>query len=187
MKLIVGLGNPGNPHLNTLHNIGFAVVEALAKDLSASWTEFSQISQLSKLTALEATLLKPQTFMNQSGRSLAEIVSYFKVLPTDLWLVHDDLDLTAGELRISFDSSSAGHKGVQNIIDILGTQAFWRWRLGIGRPPTNMTAEDYVLTKPNADSKNILNASLARTVTLIKQALNQGIDSIPHSNSLKIK
>lgn len=177
MKLIVGLGNPGNKYSETLHNIGFVVVDSLAQGVGATWSNFSKISQIGKLSQPSAILLKPATFMNNSGRSVKEIMDYFKVQTNDIWLVHDEIDLPPGEVRISFDSSSAGHRGAQSIIDYLDTQAFWRWRIGIGRPPEKMAVEDFVLTQPNSEIKSILNSSVIQAVDLLVTALKQDIET----------
>ncbi len=179
MKLIVGLGNPGEEYVRTLHNVGFRVVEALAEALApeAAWTAWSPHSLACRLPGTDVTLLKPSTFMNGSGRSAQELMSYFKTEPKDLWVVHDDLDLPPGMVRISFDSASAGHRGVQSIIDALGTKAFWRFRIGIGRPPERVAPEDYVLMADpeaiEADIRNGLTEALARLRTALERGTPQ--------------
>src|SRR3989338_7919398 len=122
MKLIVGLGNPEQKYLPTLHNVGWRVVEILAQ--TASWTNFSAHSRICRLPQVDALLLQPQTFMNESGRSVREVVEYYKIALPDLWVVHDDLDLPAGQGRLNFDSSSAGHRGAQRLIGWLRAKRF---------------------------------------------------------------
>ncbi|MDZ4230068.1 MAG: aminoacyl-tRNA hydrolase, partial [Candidatus Veblenbacteria bacterium] len=173
MKLIVGLGNPEQKYLPTLHNVGWRIVEILAQ--AASWTNFSARSRICRLPQTDTLLLRPQTFMNESGESVREVVEYYKIALPDLWVVHDDLDLPAGQGRLSFDSSSAGHRGVQSIIDALGTKTFWRFRVGIGRPPQNTPAEDYVLQVASNEIANLLQTSERVAVTAIEQALKNGI------------
>jgi PTH1 family peptidyl-tRNA hydrolase len=175
MTLIVGLGNPGNKYSQTLHNVGFRVLELLARETGAAWHNHSTMSELAKLTEPDDVyLLRPQTFMNESGRSVQEIVNYYKIAPNNVWVVHDDLDIPIGRVRISFAASAAGHKGVQSIIDTLGTNTFWRFRLGIGRPPGQLEAETYVLTKPASEAKFQLVAGIKKTADLLNLALSQG-------------
>jgi peptidyl-tRNA hydrolase, PTH1 family len=135
VKLVVGLGNPGEKYKNNRHNAGFVVVDELAKKWDLPW-KFSK-----KLTAEVVTvvkdklvLLKPQTFMNSSGEAVSKALNFFNINPTDLTVVHDDVDLEALQFKVSHGSSSAGHHGVQDIIDRLGTQEFTRLRVGVGRP-----------------------------------------------------
>lgn len=153
MKLIIGLGNPGKEYANTRHNYGYVAVEMLAEHLNApackkdarSGALLSSIVQ----NGLKIILAKPLSFMNDSGTSVGKLVGYHRVHLEDLWVLHDDMDLAVGTIRHSFDSRSAGHNGVQSIIDVLGTKAFHRIRIGIGASQkTNIPAEEYVLQKP---------------------------------------
>ena len=114
MKLIVGLGNPGKKYAKTRHNVGFRVIDSL---------DFARDK--------DVILLKPNTFMNQSGKVVKSLTTKYKIQTTDVIVIHDDIDLPFGEIRVSKDSSSAGHKGVQSIINELGTQDFTRVRIGI--------------------------------------------------------
>jgi PTH1 family peptidyl-tRNA hydrolase len=132
MKIIVALGNPGKEYEKTRHNAGF-----LAADVLAARCSFAEFKKEDKFEALiaegrigeEKTLLvKPQTFMNASGRAVAKVLSFYKSSASDLLVLHDDLDIPIGDMRLSFDSRSAGHRGVQSIIDALGTQEFLRLR-----------------------------------------------------------
>lgn len=140
MKLYVGLGNPGEQYSNTRHNIGFILLDKL--NLS-----FSSNSKFEGLIAKEGNslYLKPQTFMNKSGKSVSKAMSYYDIDPIELFVIHDDLDLPLGVIRKSFDSGSGGHNGVQSIVDQLGTKAFNRIRVGIGRPERKEMVESYVL------------------------------------------
>jgi PTH1 family peptidyl-tRNA hydrolase len=144
MKLLVGLGNPGEKYELTRHNLGFLVVEHFLKDFSSvkeiTWQEEkkfkSQIAQLEwqpKHGELHKVfLLKPQTFMNLSGEAVRAVTDYYHIEADDVWVVHDELDLPLGSLKIRTGGSSAGHKGVQSIMDHLSTEKFWRFRMGIG-------------------------------------------------------
>ncbi len=131
MKLIVGLGNPGPKYKGTRHNAGSEVLDELAKEKTAG-----------------LVLAKPKTYMNNSGKAVKEMVKYYKIRPEDLWVVHDDIDLPLGEFKISKGRGSAGHKGVQSIINELGTKNFNRIRVGIcpesGKPDN---VEKFVLEK----------------------------------------
>src|SRR3990167_5832917 len=127
MKLIVGLGNPGREYEKTWHNLGFEVVQFFGKQVGA--TDFKLKKKLRALVAAatineeKIILTLPQTFMNKSGESIRELVSFYKISLTDLWVIHDEIDLELGTMKISTNVSGAGHRGVQSIIDALGGQA----------------------------------------------------------------
>ena len=131
MKLIVGLGNPGKKYGKTRHNVGFRVIDNLKQ----------RITNNEQRTTI---LLKPQTYMNLSGKEVTEKARYYKIKPQDIVVIYDDLDLPTGEIRVREKGSSAGHKGVQSIIEALKTEEFRRVRIGIGRPE-NISPEKYVL------------------------------------------
>ncbi|MBI2042670.1 MAG: aminoacyl-tRNA hydrolase [Candidatus Nealsonbacteria bacterium] len=144
MKLIIGLGNPGKKYEKTRHNFGFLAID-----------------ELQKQTPKDAILLKPDTFMNKSGKAVKEKAAYYKIKPQDIWVIHDDIDLPLGEYKISRGQGSAGHKGVQSIIDELGTKDFNRIRLGIcpaSGKPSNV--EDFVLQKFTAEEEKIITGAL---------------------------
>ncbi len=157
--LIVGLGNPGKKYDHTRHNLGFTVLDKWLKELELSVTwkrEPSPKSLMAKLPPLDGRtdlVLKPQTFMNNSGQSVAEVLHYFKMSPAQLLVIHDDLDLPLGTLRAGDDSGAGGHHGVQSIMDELGTSAWLRLRLGISRPAGEQPPEDYVLKLFNPDEQ----------------------------------
>jgi len=135
MKIVIGLGNPDNKYAKNRHNSGFIILDELQKDWSFPAFEFSkkfdaEISE-GNFEGDKIILVKPQTFMNKSGESVQKILSFYKLTPEDVTVIHDDLDINLGEFRISSDSRAAGHNGVQDIIDKLGTQNFKRIRIGI--------------------------------------------------------
>lgn len=138
MKLIIGLGNPGKEYEKTRHNVGFMVVETLGKELGFSNWKLEKKLEAEVCRGFIASccedviLVKPQTFMNKSGQSVKLLTTHYVLRPTDLLVLHDDLDLELGTLKLSHGSGSAGHNGVQSIIDALGTKDFWRLRIGIG-------------------------------------------------------
>lgn len=135
MKLIVGLGNPGGQYEQTRHNIGFMVVDKLARELNTASVSFTEEKKYSALVARvgDVLLVKPQTYMNNSGKSVASLFSFYKLTPDDLWVVHDDIDLPLGKIRIRQKGGSAGHNGVTSIITAISSDAFVRFRLGIGK------------------------------------------------------
>lgn len=135
MKIIIGLGNPGSEYQDTRHNIGFMTIEKLAKELTPEpmvWKEDGKFNAL-VLKIGEVLLVKPITFMNNSGVAVSVIMHYYKLSPSDIWVIHDDMDLPIGKIRIRQKGSSAGHRGVDSIIAELKTDTFVRFRLGIGR------------------------------------------------------
>jgi PTH1 family peptidyl-tRNA hydrolase len=159
MKLIIALGNPGTKYQNTRHNVGFMALDFifknwLAKQNFSLWKESKKFqAELSEgtINSEKIILAKPQTFMNDSGLSVQTLSSYYKLSPSDLIVVHDDLDIEFGKYKIQTDRSSAGHNGVKSIIEHLGTQNFTRIRIGIGRADKEKQGEiiKFVLNKFN--------------------------------------
>lgn len=135
MKLIVGLGNPGREYENTRHNVGFMVVDHLARELGAGtpvW-EKDEKKNVWMHRLGDVILAKPQTFMNASGFAVKALADFYKILPDDIWVIHDDIDLPLGKIRIRMGGASAGHHGVDSVIGHLKSDKFVRFRLGIGR------------------------------------------------------
>lgn len=139
MKIIVGLGNPGEKYEGTRHNLGFMVVDHLLKDLmsakDAVWSANSKLK--SDIAAVgvgreKVILAKPQTYMNNSGLSVSLLLNFYKIAPSDLWVVYDELDLPVGSMKIRSGGAAAGHHGVESIMEKIGTDEFWRFRMGIG-------------------------------------------------------
>jgi PTH1 family peptidyl-tRNA hydrolase len=154
MKLVVGLGNPGRKYQKTRHNVGFRVIDALKDSLDHARDK-------------KIMLLKPDTFMNNSGKVVKSLTTKYKIQTTNIVVVHDDVDLPFGTIRISRDSSSAGHKGVQSIIDELGTKNFTRVRIGIN-PDHKVDAEKFVLEKLNKQEEKELKETIKKAVEQIK-------------------
>jgi peptidyl-tRNA hydrolase, PTH1 family len=135
MKLIVGLGNPGAEYENTHHNIGFLVVDKLSKELlvtAVAWS-FDKKHKAYIAKCGDVLLVKPNTYMNNSGEAVELLRSYYHVEPNDIWVIHDDIDLPPGKIRIRANGASGGHNGVDSILKALGTDTFVRFRLGVGR------------------------------------------------------
>ena len=155
MKLIVGLGNPGEKYKNTRHNIGFLFLDKLQTTLSLpSFTlnkKFEAEVSQGEIENEKILLAKPQTFMNLSGTAVQKILTFYKITPDDLLVLHDDKDIVCGKFKLAINSSSAGHNGVQNIIDTLGTKEFKRLRIGIKNEnedddaSSQMETSDFVL------------------------------------------
>jgi PTH1 family peptidyl-tRNA hydrolase len=179
LKLIAGLGNPGTAYSRTRHNIGFICLDRLAKDLGIKFERRICQSKIGhgKLDDEDIYLAKPQTFMNSSGRAIKCLVKRLGLKAnTDLIVVHDELDLPLGVIRIKKGGSSAGHKGVQSIIDELGADEFIRLRIGIGRPG-GPDVVDYVLDNFTGEEKAVLAEVISRTCQAILSIINQGPDA----------
>jgi PTH1 family peptidyl-tRNA hydrolase len=159
MKLIIGLGNPGEQYTTTRHNAGFLCADFLREafgfeDFKADKKMSAELSS-GIIGSEKVILVKPATFMNESGTTVQSLVHFYKLSPADIAVLHDDLDIAPGTLRTTDSSRAAGHNGVQDIIDKLGTQDFFRIRLGIGHPTevlgACMPSHDYVLQKFSAE------------------------------------
>ncbi|MFH1867091.1 MAG: aminoacyl-tRNA hydrolase [Patescibacteria group bacterium] len=180
MKLIVGLGNPEPQYSNTRHNLGAMVVKLLARSSGQSdtveWQTFRQKAKVTQLVIDGQTvrLSLPLTYMNESDKAVGQLVKFYKIDHNDLWIVHDDLDLPFAAVRLSWQSSSAGHRGVDSIIETLGTTDFWRFRLGLGRPPALIPADKYVLQPFTPEEQGQLPMLLSKAVTRLKLALAEG-------------
>jgi len=135
MNIIIGLGNPGGEYKDTRHNIGFMIVEKLAKELGKETVIWEEKEKFKSAVAKvgDVLLVKPITFMNNSGLAVASIVNFYKLQPSDVWVVHDDIDLPLGKIRIRTGGGSAGHNGIESTIKELKSDAFVRFRMGIGR------------------------------------------------------
>ncbi len=169
MKLIAGLGNPGLSYFNSRHNIGFEVVDKLC--------QIYNIELLPKHKALMGTglidntkiiLAKPQTYMNLSGESIRQIADYYKISNSDITIIHDDLDVPIGKIKIKHNGSSGGHNGVKNIILHLGGENFNRIRIGIGKKPQGWLLDDYVLGKFPPDEKKDIDIAVDKACDSVK-------------------
>jgi len=177
MKLVVGLGNPGLLYAKNRHNVGFQSLDFLAKkhglifdkkSMNALWTK-------SVIAGQEVILAKPQTFMNLSGKSVAEISRFYKIEPgSDLLVVLDDLDLPVGKLRIRPEGRSGGQNGLKSIIELLGTEGVQRLRVGIGRPAFG-NPRDYVLNNFDRDQAPVIQDVYPRVATAVEVWLAEGI------------
>ncbi len=163
MKLIVGLGNPGGQYSETRHNVGFLLLDCLAEDLNLDFRpKFQGLVTEIKVNEEKVFLLKPQTFMNLSGRSVREIAQFFKIAPEDILVVYDDMDLPTGRLRLRSSGSAGGHNGIKSIIGEMGTESFWRLKVGIGRPPAGWDSARYVLAPFTKEEIPVLEETLEK-------------------------
>jgi PTH1 family peptidyl-tRNA hydrolase len=145
MKLIVGLGNPEKKYEKNRHNVGYIILNKYADSLGLEWENNTKFES-DIITQKDFILCKPLTSMNKSGIAVSKILSFYKIEPCDLIVVHDDVDLDFGVVKKKIGSGSAGHHGVESIIENIGTQDFWRIRVGVGRPENkNILVEDWVL------------------------------------------
>ena len=178
MKLIVGLGNPGDIYLDSRHNIGFSVVKALAQTYKISFKKDKSTLSLigkGKIGGENVMLAKPLTFMNLSGIAIRPLLKKYKIDLNDLLVVADDLDLEFGRQKIRPSGSSAGHRGLDSIIENLGSHQFARLRVGIGRPDANIEASGYVLSQFNRKEKAQLKQIMENASDCCKSWVRKGI------------
>ena len=154
--LIVGLGNPDNKFLNTRHNIGFWFIDSLVDSLRITFNDnlkkgFFDTDYQSE--GVDIKLLKPMTFINDSGTPLKNFIKNKNITPSQIIVAYDDLDLAAGKIRLKFSGGSGGHNGIKDIIEKIGTKDFWRLKIGIGKPTHKDDVISYVLGKPSPDDK----------------------------------
>ena len=175
--LVVGLGNPGREHEGDRHNVGWMVVDELARRTDARWrAKYSgQLAEV-RLDGLRLALLKPETFMNDSGRSVAGAARFFKVEPESLLVVHDDVDLESGRLQARAGGGLAGHNGLRSLAQALGTQDFLRLRIGVGRPGRGdrRSVADYVLSPFGAEED--VGALVSRSADAVETIAREGVE-----------
>src|SRR6476661_7682593 len=168
MKLIVGLGNPGKKYEATRHNAGFWWLDEVARATGASLRRESRFSgEVAKVAAGDLWLLKPETFMNASGRAVGALAGFYRIAPQDILVAHDELDLPPGSVKLKFGGGLSGN-GLKDVAAVLGTRDFWRLRIGIGHPRDLAASEqevvDYVLHNPRLDEKNAIEEALAKAM-----------------------
>lgn len=171
ISMMVGLGNPGPEYEQTRHNAGFWWADAVARQIKASWVSDKNHQALVARTAVNGQtlwLLKPQTFMNLSGRSVAGLARFYKIEPAAILVAHDELDIAAGEARLKFGGGHAGHNGLRDIHAQLGSGDYWRLRLGIGRPGERADVLNWVLKKPPLEQR-----------IAVEQAVERGLTALP--------
>jgi PTH1 family peptidyl-tRNA hydrolase len=176
--LIVGLGNPGREYKRTRHNIGFMLVDELAARLDIAFTRSQSQSLVTdgRYRGYKIILAKPQTYMNRSGHATRALLKFYKLEPDHLLVAYDDVDLPFSTIRLKPSGGSAGHKGIGSILEQLGTDQFPRLRLGVGRPPGQKQAADYVLKPFSKEEDDFLGNFIGRAADATQAFIEQGID-----------
>ncbi len=165
-KLVVGLGNPGAEYSETRHNAGFWFCERLARELGVSFSKEARFHGFAANARNDGVwLLMPQTFMNRSGQSVAALARFYRIEPAEILVVHDELDIPPGQLRLKFGGGLGGHNGLKDITAHLGTQDFWRLRIGIGHPGDRNEVVNFVLKRPGRAESDLIDESLDRALS----------------------
>lgn len=189
-SLIVGLGNPDRKYQNNRHNVGFMVLDKLCYKFGGQWSGRGKIKAQSSsihVNARKVTLLKPETYMNLSGKSVLQVMEKLYIDPEDILVVHDDLDLDFGVIRIKIGGGEGGHRGLRSISDSLRSRVYVRLRIGIGRPPEGEDPAYYVLRNFNGDQISALDEILELSCQAIEEILNNGVITAQNRyNSMKV-
>lgn len=182
LRLVVGLGNPGDAYLKTRHNAGFMVVDEVAEAFSIPLVKrkFDTIFGRGFVDGVEIILIKPMAFMNLSGPPVQKIANYFRILCEDMLVIQDDIDLVLGRLKINKKGGDGGHKGVRSLMDAFGGGDFVRLRIGVGRPEAGISAADYVLNGFSAKEKEVLDQIITKArdavVTILCKGTKEGMN-----------
>jgi PTH1 family peptidyl-tRNA hydrolase len=174
IRLIVGLGNPGQQYEKTRHNAGFLFLDNLASGQSCVWSskpDFQGLLSECNAAGEKVLLLKPQAFMNRSGQSVGKVARYYKIPTEEILVVHDELDFDVGVIKLKKDGGHAGHNGLRDIIAHLGAKDFYRLRIGIGRPVASMVVADYVLSVPSKNDSQLIQAAIGHGLGFIDQII----------------
>ena len=176
MRLIVGLGNPGDRYASTRHNIGFMALDRIAQayGIAVGKKGFQSLHGSGKVGECKVILVKPQTFMNRSGEAVGEVAAYFRISPCDMLVIYDDIDLPFGRLRVRGGGGSGGQRGMASIISTLGTDEFPRVRVGIGRPEGG-DVSGYVLSAFNSDERKVLDTVVGRVADAVETFCVSGV------------
>jgi len=182
VRLVVGLGNPGNTYKRTRHNVGFMVLDQIAEDFSIALVKkkFDTIFGRGSIDGVSVVLVKPMAFMNRSGPQVLKIAGYYRILSEEMLIVHDDIDLAFGRIKIKEKGGDGGHKGVRSIIDAFGGGGFTRLRIGVGRPEAAISAADHVLGKFSLKEKKVLHRIITEArdavVTILCKGAKEGMN-----------
>ena len=170
IRLIVGLGNPGAEYEQTRHNAGFWLVDQLARGDLRKESRFNALAAKARIANNEVWLLEPQTFMNRSGQSVGALARFYKINPDEILVAHDELDLAPGVAKLKKGGSSGGHNGLKDISAVLGTQDYWRLRIGIGHPrelKLQQPVVDFVLHRPRAEEQSQIDRAIDKSLAVI--------------------
>lgn len=187
--VVVGLGNPGRGYARHRHNVGFMVVDRLAEQVRGTWSKSKEKAFTSRVLveSIPVILVKPQTYMNASGQAVGPIVRRLNADPSQMVVVHDDLDLAAGRIRIKSGGGDGGHKGIRSIADSLRFRDFIRVRLGVGRPPEGVSAEEFVLSPFDQEEREQLSEQIAAAIEAVGLILTEGMEkakNVIHSGTI---
>lgn len=175
MKIVVGLGNPGQEYSATRHNIGFMAVDKLAERWAVTAWRERYNAQVAEYRGEETVLLvKPQTFMNLSGRAIVPLAAFYKVAYEDIIVIYDDLDLPVGRLRLRLKGGSGGHRGIESLLYESGKDDFARVRIGIGRPPQGWETANYVLGRFSPEEAPVISEALGQTAEAVECIIKDG-------------
>lgn len=180
IQLFVGLGNPGSQYAKTRHNAGFWWIDQIAAETAcrlSSESKFHGEAGRFKSADREAWLLKPQTFMNNSGRSVAALANFYKIPPEAILVIHDELDLPAGSVKLKKGGGNGGHNGLKDISAALGTNDFWRLRVGIDHPGDRNEVVNYVLNPPTRDEQTLIAEAIDKSSLILPQLLEGQIEA----------
>ena len=177
MRLVAGLGNPGQKYLGTRHNLGFEVVKLFSErhGIDLNQKRFLSLLGQGRIGGTKVFLLLPQTYMNLSGRAVRQIVDYFDLATRDILIVYDDMDVELGRIKITAQGSAGGHKGMVSIIEHLKTTEFNRIKIGIGRSDPRMSGESFVLSRFRPEEEKIIQHSVETAVDAVELVLGQGL------------
>lgn len=178
MYIIVGLGNPESKYKNTRHNIGFDVIDAIAKEsnISVNNGKFKALCGNGIFNGHKVVLLKPLTYMNLSGEAVIEACNFYKVEPAEIIVFSDDINLDVGAIRIRKSGSAGGHNGLKNIIKHLGTEAFPRIRMGVGQKPAEYDLADYVLGHFSSAERVLMDEGIEKAIDALKLIMDDNVD-----------
>ncbi|MCA3237427.1 MAG: aminoacyl-tRNA hydrolase [Curvibacter sp.] len=179
IKLFVGLGNPGAEYEATRHNAGFWWIDAVARELKMSLGldhSYHGLVARAFIKGQTVWLLEPQTFMNASGKSVAALARFFKILPGEILVAHDELDITPGQAKLKLGGSHAGHNGLRDIHAHLGTDDYWRLRIGVGHPGIKSEVVNWVLKKPSAEQRTAIEDCIGRSIKALPALLAGEMD-----------
>ena len=171
IRLVVGLGNPGKEYERTRHNAGFWLVERFAQANGVTLRKDPKFKALVGKNAGGAWFLLPQSYMNLSGQPVQMLAGFFKFKPEEILVVHDELDFAPGVARVKQGGGIAGHNGLRDISQRLGSHEYWRLRIGVGKPPAGTEGGDYVLQKPSADDKAAIDQAIDRSLQVLPEML----------------
>jgi PTH1 family peptidyl-tRNA hydrolase len=175
MKLVIGLGNPGEKYQKTRHNLGQNIVLKILSDKNLSLKSYpklsAQLTEIGQGSAEKILIGITNEYMNNSGIAVKKITDYFKIKPEDIYIIHDELDIPVGDYKIQFDRGAAGHNGIRSTIEYLHTQAFHRIRVGVGKPLDNTPVENYVLLPFTQQEKELIDPTITKVASEIEKNL----------------